>query len=299
MTPAELAIVRRAYARQTLAAADITDSRTEAAFAEVPREDFLGPGPWQMLRMLRGYTVTPDADPVYLYVDQVVGLIPERHINNGQPSMHARLISGARIGPGEHVAHIGAGTGYFTAIMAHLAGPSGKVTAIEINAALAARARESLASRTNVTLVEGDGATAPVDAADVIYVNAGVTHPVDLWLDTLREGGRLILPLTSDMSLGAAGSTAPEPMSLARSLRKGAYFQIERRGTTFEAHGLSPVMIVAAEGPARDKDSEAPLAAALEKGGWMRVSRLLRGAASEGVPDEQCWLRGRDWCLAY
>jgi len=41
----ELAIVRRAYAKQTLAAARITDPRIEAAFADVPREDFLGPAP--------------------------------------------------------------------------------------------------------------------------------------------------------------------------------------------------------------------------------------------------------------
>jgi protein-L-isoaspartate(D-aspartate) O-methyltransferase len=299
MTPTELAIVRRAYAKQILAAAEITDSRAEAAFAAVPREDFLGPGPWQMLRLLRGYTATPEADPVYLYVDQVVGLIPERHINNGQPSLHAMLIAGARIGEGEHVVHVGAGTGYFTAIMAHLAGPTGKVTAIEFNSTLAARARESLASRTNVTMIEADGASTPLDPADVIYVNAGVTHPVELWLDALREGGRLIIPLTSDANFAGPGSTAPDPMNLGRSLRKGAYFQIERRGAAFEAHGLCPVMIIAAEGAARDKDFEPALTAALEKGGWKRVSRLVRAGASEGVPDEQCWLRGHGWCLAF
>jgi protein-L-isoaspartate O-methyltransferase len=34
--------------------------------------------------------------------------------------------------------------------------------------------------------------------ADVIYVNAGATRPADVWLDRLKEGGRLILPLTAD-----------------------------------------------------------------------------------------------------
>ena len=46
----ELLIVRRAYAKQVMAAADIADRRIEAAFAAVPREDFLGRGPWQILR---------------------------------------------------------------------------------------------------------------------------------------------------------------------------------------------------------------------------------------------------------
>ncbi len=164
MTPTELRIVRHAYAKQILAEAHVTDSRIESAFAEVPREDFLGPGPWQILRLLSGYAPTPEADPVYLYVDQVVGLVPERHINNGQPSLHARLIAGAQIREGEQVIHIGAGTGYYTAIMAHLVGATGTVTAIECDTTLAARARESLARCSNVRVIEADGAATPLDA---------------------------------------------------------------------------------------------------------------------------------------
>jgi protein-L-isoaspartate(D-aspartate) O-methyltransferase len=48
-------------------------------------------------------------------------------------------------------------------------------------------------------------------------------------------------------------------------------------------------------GSARDKASEAALAAALNKGGWNTVTRLVRG---ESVPEERCWLRGDGWCLA-
>jgi protein-L-isoaspartate(D-aspartate) O-methyltransferase len=42
----ELMIVRRAYAKQVLAAAGVRDARIEDAYAAVRREDFLGPGPW-------------------------------------------------------------------------------------------------------------------------------------------------------------------------------------------------------------------------------------------------------------
>jgi protein-L-isoaspartate(D-aspartate) O-methyltransferase len=289
---AELAIVRRAYAKQILAAARIIDPRIEAAFAEVHREDFLGPGPWQMFRLPSLYVASPGADPVLLYVDQVVGIIPERGLNNGQPSLHATLLAAAQIKEGEHVVHVGAGTGYYTAIMAFLAGPSGRVTAIEFDTALAARAREYLSSSSNVNVLEGDGATTPFDAADVIYVNAGVTHPADTWLDGLSDGGRLILPLTTDENLRSVSSAAFDPM---KAMRSGAFFRIQRRGAAFEARWLLPTVIVPAEG-ARDKASEAALAAAFDKGGWNAVTRLVRG---EAVPEGRCWLRGHGWCLAY
>jgi protein-L-isoaspartate(D-aspartate) O-methyltransferase len=95
MTPDELKIVRRAYAKQITAVVRIVDERVEAAFAEVPREDFLGPGPWPIFRMRKAYVPTPTADPVYLYTDDIVGIVPDCHINNGQPSLHAFLLSQA------------------------------------------------------------------------------------------------------------------------------------------------------------------------------------------------------------
>jgi protein-L-isoaspartate(D-aspartate) O-methyltransferase len=288
---AELAIVRRAYAKQTLAAAKAVDARIERAFAEVPREDFLGPGPWQIFLLPQGYAASPEADPVLLYVDAVVGIIPERGINNGQPSLHATLLAAAQIKAGEHVVHVGAGTGYYTAIMAHLAGPTGRVTAIEFDPALAARARQNLSSSSNVRVIEGNGATTPFDAADVIYVNAGVTHPADTWLDGLSNGGRLILPLTTDEN---ARPASPETFDFVKTMRSGAFFRIQRKGEAFEARWLLPVAIIPAEG-VRDKASEVALAAAFAKGGWNAVTRLVRG---EPVPEERCWLRGKGWCLA-
>jgi protein-L-isoaspartate(D-aspartate) O-methyltransferase len=138
----ELGIIRAAYARQILAAARIVDNaRLEAAFSATRREDFLGAGPWWILRWFRHYVTTPDADPVYLYTDDLVGIVPERHLNNGQPSLHAHLIHQASPAAGEHVVHIGTGTGYYTAIMAHLVGSSGRVTGIEYEPELAARAK--------------------------------------------------------------------------------------------------------------------------------------------------------------
>ena len=111
METTELKIVRLTYAKQVMAAAGTQDTRVEAAFATVRREDFLGPGPWHILRWFDGYVATPSDDPIYLYTDDVIGIIPERDLNNGQPSLHARLIASAAPRAGDHVVHVGAGVG--------------------------------------------------------------------------------------------------------------------------------------------------------------------------------------------
>ncbi|MGR9196561.1 hypothetical protein [Rhizobium leguminosarum] len=77
------------------------------------------------------------------YTDDIVGILPERHINNGQPSLHAFLLSQAAPRAGEHIVHVGAGAGYYSAIMAKLVAASGKVTAIEFEPELAALQAEA------------------------------------------------------------------------------------------------------------------------------------------------------------
>lgn len=288
----ELAIVRRAYAKQIMAAAQVNDPRIETALAEVRREDYLGPGPWPIIRILGGYVMTPDADPVLLYGDHLVGIAPERRLNNGQPSLHAALLHACAIQPGDHVVHIGTGLGYFTALMSHLAGPTGKVTGVEFDSGIAARAREYLAPRANVTVLEGNGATMTFESADVIYVNAGVTHPADTWLDSLTDGGRMVVPLTSDLNFQPGKPGIFDPM---KALKSGVYFRIQRHGTRFDARGLMVTAIIPADN-ARDSENEAALAEALAKGGWNKVQHLVR---SLDVPVESCWVRGRGWCLTY
>lgn len=288
MDEKELAVVRRAYAKQVMAAAGVADARVEAAFAVVRREDFLGPGPWPVLRW-RGpaqrYVMTPDADPVHLYFNGLVGILPERGLNNGQPEIHALMIAAAAPQEGEHVVHVGAGTGYYTAILAELAGASGHVTAIEFDPGLAARAAANFADRSQVRVVEGDGTRIGFDPADVIYINAGATRPADPWLDRLTEGGRLILPLTAQNDQHGEA-------------RRGAVFRIERRGEEFLARRISGVAIFPCEG-GRDGASEKALAAAFDRGGEGDAGRVTRLYRRDDLPEEDCWLRAPGWCLAY
>jgi protein-L-isoaspartate(D-aspartate) O-methyltransferase len=289
MTEAELTVVRRAFAMQVLAAVGVKNVTLEGAYAAVRREDFSGKGPWPIFRWGMAYRPTPSADPVYLYTDDLVGLIPERRVNNGQPSLHAYLINQAAPNAGEHVVHVGTGAGYYTAIMAHLVGASGHVTGIEFDPELAARARSNLAAAANVEIVEGDGTVAPFDSADVIYVNAGVTQPAAIWLDRLNDGGRLILPLTTDKAFGDLNRT-PNQM-----INQGAVLRIERKGDDYFAKWISGVAIIPCAG-ARDAESEQALAKALAGGRLGEVTRLYR---HDNVSDEDCWLRAPGWCLAY
>ncbi len=283
----DLKVLRRAYAKQILAVRGLSDERIETAFAAVPREAFLGPGPWPILRMMSSYVTTPSDDPLYLYSDDLVGILPERRLNNGQPSLHAFLLYEAMPRPGDHLVHVGAGTGYYSAVMAELVGSAGRVTAIEFDPELASQAKANLADRPNVAVLVGDGATLPFDPADIIYVNAGATRPADLWLDGLRDGGRLVLPLTTDGNFSNSG-----PGNMAH---RGAIFLITRDGDDFGARWISPVGIFPCTG-ARDPESEAVLAAALKSEGWERVTRLYR---RDDLPEERCWLRAPGWCLAY
>src|ERR1700723_2454565 len=62
-------------------------------------------------------------------------------------------------GPRERVVHLGCGMGYYSAVLAELVGPTGEISAIEIDEPLAERARAALAPWSQVTVINGDGAT--------------------------------------------------------------------------------------------------------------------------------------------
>lgn len=295
----ELAIVRRAYAKQILFYFQVNDARIEAAFAAVPREHYLGPGPWQAMRMVFEYIETPSDDPVYLYTDRLFGLIREKGVNNGQPSLHAALMANAGVAVGEHVVHVGAGTGYYSAILAHLVGWTGRVTAIEFDADLASRARANLAGLTNVRVIQGDACTALFDPVDVIYVNAGFPLIPPAWLDRMRDGARLILPMgsrTGMPDLKLAPGEKPDMAKIMLLAKRQVSLRIERRGEEFHVRPGVPAAFIPAE--AGDEAADAALVEALEKGNFRNVTRLYRGGAAE-IPDERCWLRGEGWCLAY
>jgi protein-L-isoaspartate(D-aspartate) O-methyltransferase len=289
-TQTELALVRRAYARQMLAILDVRNEAIEAAYAKVPRERFLGPPPWRMSSPYAGYRELADADPLLVYQDVLFALDRARGVNNGSPSLHAKLLDA--LGPrlGDRIVHIGAGAGYYTAILSELVGPSGQVTAVEFDPILADQAKQNLADRANVSVVVGDGAAWPQAAVDGVYVNYAVARPAERWIDNLAQGGRLVFPL------GVPG--APRPDIGGRHSERGAALRIERRPAGFAARAVNMAFFVWAEGALGDLDTTeiARLRESFETGGLGKVHSLVWKAPADA---EQCWFTGDGWALCF
>ena len=124
----------------------------------------------------------------------------------------------------------------------------------------------------------------------MIYVNAGATAPALSWLDNLAQGGRLILPLTTEANFPVMD------MDIPKMRLQGAVFRLQREGNhQYQAKWLCPVAIFPCAGN-RDPASEQALSEALQRGGAKNVTKLYR---SMSVPAENSWLRGQGWDLAY
>ena len=267
--------LRKDYARRIMRLAGVVDPRIEAAYAAVPREDFAGPPPWRVSGGLFGLS-GGERDVASLYDDVLIAIDDKRGLNNGQPSLHAQCLAALAVSEGETVVQIGAGAGYYTAVLAHLVGPSGTVFAYEIEADIADRARRNLAGFAQVEVVAASGVTGGLPKADAIYVNAAASHPVRAWLDALNPGGRLLFPLQ------AAHST-------------GAMLRITRprfESDWWPAKLFTGVVFIACEG-AQDPDIGRRLEAAFRRGGAERVRWLRFGPAGP----EDVWLYGDGWAL--
>lgn len=286
----DLADLRRVYARQMLAMASaLADTHLEDAFAAVPRERFLGNGPWRIMTPWSPYATVPEQDPALIYQDVVVALDEERGINNGSPSLHARwmhLVSPRR---GERVAHIGAGAGYYAAILAELVGNEGRVAAVEFDAGRAQSARDNLKDRSNVEVIAADGRRWPQQPADVIYVNFATPCPADVWIDHLTVGGRLIFPL---------GVPRESPTGHGWRGLNALALLVTRLENGFAASVLGEVSFVFAEGEstARSDAEVRVLQSSLEKGGWENIRSLVWNAPIDAA---QCWLKGEGWALSF
>ena len=84
---------RQRYAEELRFTARVGSREVVTAFASVPRERFVGPGPWRVRSPMnmREYWTTEDADPRHVYHDVLIALDEAHGINNGQPSLWALL----------------------------------------------------------------------------------------------------------------------------------------------------------------------------------------------------------------
>jgi len=204
-TPEQQMTARRWYAEDLRLQAHVRRNMAIVeAFAAVARERFLGRGPWRIVSDRHGgeFFLTPDDDPRWIYHDVLVAIDPARHLNNGMPSFWARNFDHLDLKRDQRVMQVGAGTGYYAAVLAEIVGPGGRVIAVECDEELAARARVNLAPWHQVDVVHGDGRTQDPGEVDVIIVFAGSTHPAPRWLDRLAPGGQLLMALTNEKRWG-------------------------------------------------------------------------------------------------
>ena len=269
--------VRRWFAEDLRAICHLRDERVVAAFAAVPRERFVGPGPWRIRHLIDGYWTTPDDDPRHLYHNILVALDEARGLNTGEPALWARHFDRLEIADGSRVLQIGAGAGYFTAILAELAGSTGHVDGIEIDTALAAGARRNLEAWPTVHVHAADASRRIDGQWDAIVAFAGATTPLGWWLDGLADHGRLLLPMT------------------AKQERGGFMLRLQRNGSGLSARSAGWVGFYPCAG-ARNEADEAALGRALDDRLGQAALRSLRRDPHDA--DDSCWLHGQGWCLS-
>lgn len=197
--PVDTAEARRWFARDIAAVAPVVhDPAIVTAFATVPREHYLGPGPWGVHARLAIGDIrqTPTDEAHHVYHDVLIAIDQQSGINNGLPSLWARVYDSLAIQPGATLCQVGAGVGYYTAILAELAGPQGHVIAYEIEPDLAERARHNLRHYSNTEVICADATRARLPELDALTACAGVTHVPGGWLDSLKPNARLVVPYT-------------------------------------------------------------------------------------------------------
>jgi protein-L-isoaspartate(D-aspartate) O-methyltransferase len=119
--------------------------------------------------------------------------------SSSQPAIMAIMLEQLNLQPGQRVLEIGAGTGFNAALMAHLVGDASPVTTVDIDDDLVKGARANLAAAgfggVSVVCADGGEGYRPNAAYDRVILTVGAWDISPAWVEQLREGGILLLPL--------------------------------------------------------------------------------------------------------
>lgn len=209
----------------TLAAAGRLPAGWRRAFLAVRREWFIPPRVWVDDEHGEPVPLDRHTDPrawcAAVYANQPIltqfddghTLWPDtggQHCTSSasQPDLVLRMLDTLDVGAGQRVLEIGTGTGYNAALLAEQVGPTGTVTSIEIDPALAGTARTVLAEHGfTVTVLSGDGAAGhpPVAPYDRIIATASIPigHLPYAWVRQTRPGGVILAPIRTDYAAGS------------------------------------------------------------------------------------------------
>lgn len=171
----DFATIRQQMVDNQVRTTDVTEYRLLDALLSVPRESF----------------VPTDKKPL-AYIDADIELSSQGRFLM-DPSPLAKLLQAADVHKSAKVLEIGAGSGYVSALLSHLAD---QVIALEVDEELAALAKDNLAEGgyINVSVVSGNLADGHKNGApyDVIFVSGSVGIEPEKLFAQLAEGGRMI-----------------------------------------------------------------------------------------------------------
>ena len=179
--------------------------------------------PEQTLEHFRNNMVVQQIRPWYVLDDKVLDLLYEIRreefvpaayrqaafvdmeipLGHGQvmlaPKMEARILQELQIKKTDKILEVGSGSGYMTALLAHL---GGHVYSVEILPELKSMAEANLKTHniTNVTLEQGDAAHGwpKQEPYDVIVITASTPVLPDSFKNSLNPGGRLFAIIGED-----------------------------------------------------------------------------------------------------
>jgi len=245
------------------------------AFSVLRREEFLPPPPWIVEDLEGTYYLAEDTSVSWILHAVGVCLDIKRRLNSANPALIARFLEATDVQPGERVFHVGAGFGYFSAILAELVGKSGHVIASEIDPDLQPHARRNLAAFETVEVV-GDALAYQLPPVDVIFVSAGMSDIPSAWTSALRTGGRLLVPLTGTLESGHVflfRKTTDAAWFEARRLKFSRFYSCASSRHSAEMKAID--QMIAAQG--------------LQAIKWLRLD----------AHDQQanCWLHRENWCI--
>lgn len=162
------------------------DDRVAAALAAVPRSAFLRPG---------DRARAADDWPIPIGHGQTCS----------QPATVEVMLRLLDVHPGDHVLDIGSGSGWTTALLAHLTGPSGTVLGLDVKPELVRWGRENLAHvgvAATIRQAQPGELGAPGDGPwDRILVSAGARSLPPTLVDQLADGGRMVIPVAGWLTL--------------------------------------------------------------------------------------------------